>query len=723
MEEEEGAEWGRGAADEASRGRMVAVRRGQARVAVEDGVEAGLVSVHAAGRAEPLLAGRAEAPAPSVVFHRAVRQVAAGPYHAVAVDRSGRALAWGMGSLGRLGLDDQSAAAGETGNRGSLEAVQVPTPVERWADAARVGRRGAAASVAAGYGHTVCVDAEGRLFAWGAASSGKLGLEARPAGRRYLDVCPTPQRVPLPRGSSGAHARVRHVACGWEHTAAVSEEGALFTWGAASGGRLGVEGATGSVPQPHRVTLEGGARALAVACGRLHTVVLCARDPSRAGGDACDVRVAGAAPAVEPASDTFRAAGGALGGLGARQVACGAAHSAVVTGCGQVVTWGDNAGGRAAQPLAHLVVRSPTVCPAFARPRRNLARAGAATQSSTFCGASAARAMNGDRSGEGLARCAHTQRDLCPWWEVDLGAPRRVELVRVFLRRDVPTSREQSADAYVRRSDGVRMMLSLAPFAGRARRDGEASLASAMAQCFAWRRVERAEGRLEWRLGPHCVARTLRLQLPGREYLSVAEVEVWGWPHAGAPAPTPALRVACTERSTAVATRPLLRGDDLGGALARAVHAAGGLAGALRHLPPYADCPALGEEGALPRVLAAALRGHGPDEGSSAPGGDPGDAGAGPSGMLAHCVGRGAEGATVRTCPLCVPSATGSRLCGVCMFREMFPLRGLWAARDRGYIGGAGPAPVQVPSAAAVVDMLLKQVAAPPVAAEEHATP
>ncbi len=71
------------------------------------------------------------------------------------------------------------------------------------------------------------------MYTWGSAASGKLGLGE--ITDKFECFVPTPTRLHIPGGR-----RIRFVACGNAHTAAVSESGELLVWGCGDGGRLGL---------------------------------------------------------------------------------------------------------------------------------------------------------------------------------------------------------------------------------------------------------------------------------------------------------------------------------------------------------------------------------------------------------------------------------------------------------------------------------------------------
>ena len=86
--------------------------------------------------------------------------------------------------------------------------------------------------VACGGQHSVVLCKSGRLFTCGANSDGQLGLSDPD-----MPLSLEPQRV---TALSGVH--VTQISCGDAHTAVLSHEGVLYSWGAAQNGRLGREG-------------------------------------------------------------------------------------------------------------------------------------------------------------------------------------------------------------------------------------------------------------------------------------------------------------------------------------------------------------------------------------------------------------------------------------------------------------------------------------------------
>ena len=82
---------------------------------------------------------------------------------------------------------------------------------------------------ACGYHFSAAVTQEGDLLTWGKGNDAQLGLNARDD-----KLLPTP--VSALKSGDGCVCVVM-VACGYFHSAAVAEDGVLYTWGAGALGR------------------------------------------------------------------------------------------------------------------------------------------------------------------------------------------------------------------------------------------------------------------------------------------------------------------------------------------------------------------------------------------------------------------------------------------------------------------------------------------------------
>ena len=140
--------------------------------------------------------------------NKSVVQVAAGYEHTIFVTGDGLLLACGDNRCGKLGVGDTETRLVPTLVTGQLQGKT-------------------AVHAAAGVNHTLCITADGSLFAWGYNDCGQLGV-----GDADQSRVPT-----LVTGLQGE--QVVHVAAGESHTICTTADGSVFTWGNGSDGQLG----------------------------------------------------------------------------------------------------------------------------------------------------------------------------------------------------------------------------------------------------------------------------------------------------------------------------------------------------------------------------------------------------------------------------------------------------------------------------------------------------
>ncbi|XP_059570446.1 RCC1 domain-containing protein 1 isoform X2 [Alligator mississippiensis] len=209
------------------------------------------------------------------------RRLALGLEHALLLGAAGLVYTWGSSRHGQLG-------------HGGLQAEQEPRVLEALQGLP-------VADVAAGGWHSACVSDAGDLYVWGWNASGQLALPCKAlarerraaadgppgagaaagdsvpspgahqaaAGGHFISIQAFPALLDLPRG-----AEVRQVNCGSRHTAAVTRQGELYTWGWGKYGQLG-HGDRASSDQPRVVAYfpANGLRVEEVVCGPWTTYV------------------------------------------------------------------------------------------------------------------------------------------------------------------------------------------------------------------------------------------------------------------------------------------------------------------------------------------------------------------------------------------------------------------------------------------------------------------
>jgi len=137
----------------------------------------------------------------------------------------------------------------------------------------------------------------------------------------------------------------------------------------------------------------------------------------------------------------------------------------------------------------------------------NVALGKTATQSSIGWGGDPSRAVDGNTSGQwGDGSVTHTNGDASPWWQVDLGSAHTLERITIYNRTDCCSNRLNNFD--VEYLDAAGQVIATENFPGIAGSNTEITLAGT---------------------DVHAV----RIELNGSNILSLAEVQVWGYPTSG----------------------------------------------------------------------------------------------------------------------------------------------------------------------------------------------
>ncbi|XP_016153364.1 PREDICTED: probable E3 ubiquitin-protein ligase HERC3 [Ficedula albicollis] len=173
--------------------------------------------------------------------NRNIVQIACGDQHAMALSRGGELFTWGWNTHGQLGIESQTRLTCEPQLVQRLKGIPL-------------------AQIAAGGAHSTTVSLSGAVYSWGKNSFGQLGL-----GDTKDRDCPT---------YVGAleHWKTVFISCGADHTAVLSKEGLVCTFGAGGSGQLG-HNSTRNELLPRVVAELWGAGVTHIACGRQYTLV------------------------------------------------------------------------------------------------------------------------------------------------------------------------------------------------------------------------------------------------------------------------------------------------------------------------------------------------------------------------------------------------------------------------------------------------------------------
>ncbi|XP_074649618.1 E3 ubiquitin-protein ligase HERC2-like [Tubulanus polymorphus] len=235
-------------------------------------------------------------------------QIAGGSKSLFCVTQDGKVFACGEATSGRLGLGIASGNVAVPRQLTSLSSYVIKK-----------------VAVHSGGRHALALTVDGKVFSWGEGDDGKLGHFSRMN-------CDKPKLIEALRSK-----RVRDIACGSSHSAAIISNGDLYTWGLGEYGRLG-HGDNTTQLRPKQVKTLAGQRVIQVACGSRDAQTLALTDEgyvySWGDGDFGKLGRGGSEGCNTPHLVER------LSGLSVCQIECGAQFSLALTKSGQVWTWG-----------------------------------------------------------------------------------------------------------------------------------------------------------------------------------------------------------------------------------------------------------------------------------------------------------------------------------------------------------------------------------------------
>jgi alpha-tubulin suppressor-like RCC1 family protein len=237
-------------------------------------------------------------------------RVAAGAQHSLALQANGTLWAWGDNTAGQLGIGTNSGTG----------FVATPTQVP-----------GIYTQLAAGNAHSLALQANGTLWAWGDNFYGQLGNTANNATHAPN---PTPVQV--------GNVIYTQLAAGYDFDLALRQDGTLWAWGRNTYGQLGNSTHTGTDDATPTPTQVGGAVYTQLAAGQYHSLALQADGSLYAWGNnfygqlgtatGTGANTANPTPTQVPGTYT--------------RLAAGLGHSLALQATGSLYAWGDNAAGQ-----------------------------------------------------------------------------------------------------------------------------------------------------------------------------------------------------------------------------------------------------------------------------------------------------------------------------------------------------------------------------------------
>jgi len=239
-----------------------------------------------------------------------ITHVTCGSYHTAAVSSKGNLFTWGGGMYGKLGHGNESGHS-------------TPKRVDSLVGLAVV-------DIACGSRHTAIVTSRGCLYTWGDKENGVAG-HGDTEGHQY-----TPK---LLERLSGKRV-VQLSACGF-HTGCLTDAGEVYTWGEGKFGRLG-HGAERNCHSPRLVETLLGKRPVQISCGGFHSAVVTADGKmyTFGGGEHGQLGHGDKVNKVKPTLVKD------LDGVFLTQITCGWSHSVALTSSHEVYTWGNGDHGK-----------------------------------------------------------------------------------------------------------------------------------------------------------------------------------------------------------------------------------------------------------------------------------------------------------------------------------------------------------------------------------------
>ncbi|KAM4709463.1 putative E3 ubiquitin-protein ligase HERC6 [Discoglossus pictus] len=169
-------------------------------------------------------------------------QIACGHFHSIALSEDGKVFSWGQNSAGQLGLGKQIPNQARPQLVTSLKGIPL-------------------AQVTAGGSQSFALSMSGTVFGWGKNNAGQLGFKTKSNAAMFK-----PYAV-----SSLRNLGVVFISCGDEHTAVLTKDGSVYTFGDGAYGQLGQSSVTQTSVPKKIEEFEG--KISQVSCGSYHTLV------------------------------------------------------------------------------------------------------------------------------------------------------------------------------------------------------------------------------------------------------------------------------------------------------------------------------------------------------------------------------------------------------------------------------------------------------------------
>jgi alpha-tubulin suppressor-like RCC1 family protein len=261
-----------------------------------------------------------------IAFPPKAVQVACGRKHVLLLFDSGCVLSWGTGYFGQLGHGDDSS-------------VEEPTLVKALTPPA-LGCR--VSTVCAGGNHSGVVTDNGSAFMWGLNRSGQCGTSMK--ADVLLVPKPVDFKKAISQ-NGGQAVRVTQLVCGRIHSGCVSADGRVYAWGATTMGRTGLNVSTAVKVQlcPSELPLFNSRPVKQLATGDFHMLALCADGAVYSWGYSSDGQT-GQSTLIHCRTPK-RMEYFDMAGVSIDSIACGSGYSMAKDAAGYLYSWGYGDGG------------------------------------------------------------------------------------------------------------------------------------------------------------------------------------------------------------------------------------------------------------------------------------------------------------------------------------------------------------------------------------------
>ncbi|KAL1503593.1 hypothetical protein AB1Y20_012070 [Prymnesium parvum] len=270
-------------------------------------------------------------------------QVACGTFHTIALTKLGDIYSFGFNGNGRLGLAEPLLTDTKPRNKPCLlrsfatqakqdhEDSSLPADDAQAATTAlvRALRPRRVKKLCLGAFHSAALSDQGDVYTWGDGRSGATGIDL---SRQEDKLVLRPTRV---LGLGGAQNTVTVLASGVRHLLAVTSDGKIYSWGDGSHGRLG-HGDQTSVHLPRQISTLKSKRVKTAAAGEEHSVIATVEGDVFSWGSGSFGKLGHGEPSDEGTPRQVHA----FAGRAVETVACGYAHTVVICDNHEVLAWG-----------------------------------------------------------------------------------------------------------------------------------------------------------------------------------------------------------------------------------------------------------------------------------------------------------------------------------------------------------------------------------------------